>query len=1369
MSFLSDAREAVRDRLLPDLERRLDQKIGSGDRFYVQRRLYQEGADKHDHFLGSFTDGEPAIILEEANLLDGNYVVLGRSGAGKSALALHLAIMACRQFLEDDNAPFPVFLELGTEVHPGDSQAVKDAFERASSGMMNAALQQHEAGVHLIVDALDEMLRYERRMSVSLDTVLLDIHRTGHCRILLTTRRSQWKQSGWRSGLLHSATAYHVDKVERYEYRQILVEDEWRPFHDACKSNGLYGLLDTPFDGFDLAFRFRNGETLPSSRRGHLDRRVNKRLRKNDGGGSASVSTSRLRELAGLLACVSSFGVNSSFTEGDAVDALRGTPLMDAGQEATETEVERLLASRLFKTTRSDSASHYAFNHVFYREYLAAEVLSGLSLRKQRQFLCVPLDGRERIAAVHRGIARMLAERNPSFREYLIQSDPPVAFFSSLSMLTEDERQNMLRRVFDWAVDQHLMPWTTVEGTGESFRDMLYGHRLSTPADFLRSYLQSHDEIARLWGAHAAGAWKNASVVQNELESVALNPDEHNDTRSRCVESLHYSCRRGALPAIRQLLFDDSDQVRGAAFGAYRKLTDPSLAEVFLLLQKPKQEPNLISILRPEVRAYGRSLSADEVYSAFHFLNALPHTSRKCANLDDRSATNQLHIFLLEGILSNPERIDFQHSSIMPVLYRTARRVNVRRQLTAFLANHPEVWRHFFLYVYDRCGRRGATGFASQSSIRILAESYSEDSLHLLPASHPVPTRGQRNFIREIRRKAGVSSVGSTDVRHLPIAVRKVSTPWLRSQIQVPDLDPLSVEKAVQAALSEGDPSSRVRRILEAVARLRNPHPHYLRDTTWAPEDDFERCAKDLGKWTEQLSSSTYQEVVQTLKAYCRNALSSNDPAQPWLQPIVRFLCEQENPFSADELESAFHRFSPYRRSKDAEHFLSRIREKSPATLRNVIRKAFSSGDGHVRFLIDYLAEHDDDFLLTEVRQHLEDGSWSPRDFHALLDYYLQFTSLEDATLALWRCYRLARLSWWGQNPIAKQECEFAHRLLLGYVFRPLLHLMNVPDQKAWSQFRYLLDEDFIPLKRRHIFKDVDIPTPRNLEHVQILMDWYVRIRRSIDQTGDPHYDKKLFADDIMSKVTGFGGVQVLRMLRRVQKDAPYEGARWLSRTIMDLESQILSGSVEQRPASSLLRMITKNRYHHVQSEKDLFEVTCEAVESLDDDFRSGKGVAGFWNTRIDPKTPKHEVECQNGLWPRLEDRLSAYGVTSVEEEVVNENYADLRIDYPRPHRSPLSTFIELKVARQGYGTAELVDPIENQLYDEHLRPSGCSHGIYVVLWFKDPGGYKYPSKWEDADALRSDLDAKAKDIESRYGVTISTYVLDLAVGYRSR
>lgn len=715
--------------------------------------------------------------------------------------------------------------------------------------------------MHLIVDALDELLRYERRMMTPLDTVLMDLDRKANLQLLLTTRRSQWRESDWKSHLLHDAEIYHVDEAGMYEYRQILDDDEeWSDFYDACKSRGLDDLLDIPFDGFDLAFRFRSGEELPLSRREHLNQRIAERLHKNDGGISASVSTSRLRELARLLASVMSFGKKDSFTKNKVVDALGGIALADVDKEATGDEVERLLASRLLKTRHSDAGPEYAFNHVLYREALAAECLTGLSLRKQRLLLCVQLDGRERVAAVHRGIARMLAERDEGFRDYLLGVDPPVALFGSLVSLSATGRKELLRRVFDWAIEQHIPPWVSVEGAGESFRDVLTWHRPLSPSDFLRDYLRSGHEIARLWAAYAAGSWGNVSGVQRELEAIALDSSKHRSTRRECVRALHQSCGSKALPTIERLLYDDSDPVRGTALRAYLDLANPAPVEFLFLLQKPKQQPNFSSSLQRVVRSYGQSRSDQEVESILHLLHVLQWVIPSANSDEEAYAITGLYAKLLGGILERDEDLVVTDAPIIPVLFRALRRGKVvfgepgevqsnpvvyKDTLVEFLQSRQDLWCRLFLEVYGRLGRGNAMDFMHGRPNNILAESATDSSLNFFPSPDPSSGR-QKLFVRGIRRQVLRSSDLEGDLI-LPLSVPKEISNCLRSAAtetqEDQGLTSLLVERAFQAALDANGPGAKTRRTLEAVARFQNPHPDFWSQVQQTPPNQLQRAA----------------------------------------------------------------------------------------------------------------------------------------------------------------------------------------------------------------------------------------------------------------------------------------------------------------------------------------------------------------------------------------------------------------------------------------------------------------------------------------------------------------------------------------------
>jgi len=115
-----------------------------------------------------------------------------------------------------------------------------------------------------------------------------------------------------------------------------------------------------------------------------------------------------------------------------------------------------------------------------------------------------------------------------------------------------------------------------------------------------------------------------------------------------------------------------------------------------------------------------------------------------------------------------------------------------------------------------------------------------------------------------------------------------------------------------------------------------------------------------------------------------------------------------------------------------------------------------------------------------------------------------------------------------------------------------------------------------------------------------------------------------------------------------------------------------------------------------------------------------------------------------------------------VEERLVGPNSSDFWVELPRQDDRNLTTIIELKVAKKSYGSAQLVDPIESQLWERYMEPVGCTHGIHVVLWFKDKDRFPHPSRWASADALLADLEDKGIAVAEERHVRIAVRVLDL-------
>src|SRR6185295_13228493 len=123
-----------------------------------------------------------------------------------------------------------------------------------------------------------------------------------------------------------------------------------------------------------------------------------------------------------------------------------------------------------------------------------------------------------------------------------------------------------------------------------------------------------------------------------------------------------------------------------------------------------------------------------------------------------------------------------------------------------------------------------------------------------------------------------------------------------------------------------------------------------------------------------------------------------------------------------------------------------------------------------------------------------------------------------------------------------------------------------------------------------------------------------------------------------------------------------------------------------------------------------------------------------------------------NVLWPLVSLHLRNLAVSNIEERLIGAGKCDFMIELPRAHLQTLRVPIELKTARKDYTEKDLIAPIENQLWDQYMKPHGCRHGIYVVLWFRS-GDFPYPQKWSSIDVLRADIEKECKRVSAQHQV----------------
>ena len=460
MSFIEEARRFLQQNILPDIEkvlkkedyihRSLFREEADIDKALAFRQLYQHQQDNND-------------ILEDQNLeKEPNLALIGNAGAGKSFTLEYGYTQAIQRFLDDPAAPFPLSLKLGQELPS--SLDIASALNSRYEQLFQRSLMEHDSGGALFLDGLDEVLQGTPKFIVDLQ-IFLQKHASYLKQTVVACRRAAWR-SDWFSKGSSPLTVYHVDYLDREVYAQILPARPTRQsFFDQCAAIGILDLLDSPFDGFYLAREFGAKRPLPKTRRECLGQRIDDALRgtRLDQDKGKAPPLTRLRLLARQLACLASFTHKNSWTPQEATDLLGSSTVLCSDRPASYEEIDILLQRPLFRK----SGQQFAFAHQLYQEFLAAEALTSLSLRKQRQLLGAEKVNRRRIQTQHRGIAAFLAGYSRPFFESLVETDPLVALFAEMTTFSQEQSEKLISAVLDDAIEKDRLPWWQIPPRGE--------------------------------------------------------------------------------------------------------------------------------------------------------------------------------------------------------------------------------------------------------------------------------------------------------------------------------------------------------------------------------------------------------------------------------------------------------------------------------------------------------------------------------------------------------------------------------------------------------------------------------------------------------------------------------------------------------------------------------------------------------------------------------------------------------------------------------------------------------------------------------------------------------------------------------------
>ena len=331
--------------------------------------------------------------------------------------------------------------------------------------------------------------------------------------------------------------------------------------------------------------------------------------------------------------------------------------------------------------------------------------------------------------------------------------------------------------------------------------------------------------------------------------------------------------------------------------------------------------------------------------------------------------------------------------------------------------------------------------------------------------------------------------------------------------------------------------------------------------------------------------------------------------------------------------------------------------------------------------------------------------------------------------------------------------------------FRPLLMLMSDDDDWGWKEFARRLRREDVPLREGRFSGVRFTRVPLHSGRLPVLADWYALIRHKIGQEDLGESD---LARRLLESIVTMDGESAIQELRRLQRTEAFPGAGWLSHAIFRIEDRLLSEEGMPWESGRLLDFVNQERLGVVLDGQDLFEWVGHAIEEIQEGLEHrAEGVAGFWNGN----QPRPEPYCQNVLWPLLRLTLQRSEISAVEgeEKFIGRNRCDFFVEYPRRGAESFRVGVELKVARKGYGPAELIDPVESQLLKKYLRPFKWRYGIYIVLWFRDNRRYDGPIHWESREEFAAALHSKCEELAKTHQVSLASYVIDLTTPFRER
>ena len=925
-----------------------------------------------------------------------------------------------------------------------------------------------------------------------------------------------------------------------------------------------------------------------------------------------------------------------------------------------------------------------------------------------------------------------------------MENDPLVLFFAESPGLTPEEDEKLMKTVIDQAIKEHRAPWWEIPPRGEKPLYVLSKHRHSNIVSFLKPYLEHPDEFARLWGTACAQAWGGQVKLNEFLIRLAHDTTQHVEIRSWAIQAVTHTKNADDIRQLYDLFDDHDDRVRGYVLHAYRITETPNPQEHLQKLRGGSRDTSLTCMLQIEATEFGLSLDIEQLAEAFQVVEEY---------FDD---LKDLRNDVLKGLFQRAIELSFNDISPNLIIKLWSiydiGKVHYEKQLDQLLQQQKELFRKLWHHILQVLKEDKITIDPFEMANHI--SSSCDDSIFgLLPTKPTEITQRQQWFINTVLRSYFGQDSSSQRFAFFQERAHHFTNEWNPpgQEQKQPQRNQLDENQKIAEALNTAgnNPVVQTTQVLNTIARFEQGI--HAQNVT---EENVESTLARLPAFLKVQVLKAFEDCVEELHYFRKynNGLKITplEYAVPfWVlhRRGMVFSCEKTAEFVSCY---GFINFGP-KHDRDYASLLEELHERDPDIWTRNVLHILEDGMCDFPQLIHYLINRKYNFYESRCRERLLRVEYGRLEFNSLVEYWKAFHPT-DYVEVLRSTYLLVR----DKLNTEKKNFDYWDQ------FRPLFILMAQDDDWAWCEFNARLQHSDVPTAS-HLDEISITSLPLNPKRLHILADWYGLIRR---QLGDDYWKVGSLASFVMNTIIAIGGEAAIRELRRLQDECAYPNAQWLSHDILKIEEQILNEASTAPKVGTLLDFVNGPTFGLIRNERDLFEVVCEAIELLREAMeQQSKSVDGFWNG----KNPKQEPACQNILWPLLELKLRNLGLAEVEieEYSIGANRCDFWVKLPRRHESSFQTAVELKTARKNYGPSKLLDPIEDKLWEEYLRPTGCKHGVYIVLWFRDDKRYHWPKYWNTCEEFEKSVQERCEEVANKHQIVLASYVIDLTTPYR--